>query len=88
LPPRTNGFYLPARAIHDESTYEVSGAGLGLYTSKAIIEAHHGQIWMESELNRGSTFSFSLPTIEPGQDEPEDGTEISSLKPISNLDRL
>lgn len=76
------------RAIHDESTYEVSGAGLGLYISKAIIEAHHGQIWMQSELNRGSTFSFSLPTIEPRLDEPEDKIMTSSLKPVSNLDRL
>jgi PAS domain S-box-containing protein len=53
------------RAIHEESTYEVSGAGLGLYISKAIIEAHNGQIWMaSSEVNRGSTFSFTLPLID------------------------
>ncbi|MEW5960715.1 MAG: HAMP domain-containing sensor histidine kinase, partial [Chloroflexota bacterium] len=53
------------RAIHEESTYEVSGAGLGLYMSKAIIEAHCGQIWVETEANRGSTFGFRLPVIEP-----------------------
>lgn len=58
------------RAIHDERTYEVGGAGLGLYTSKAIIEAHHGTIWMKSELHQGSTFSFSLPVIEPETDKP------------------
>ena len=51
------------RAIHAESTYEVSGAGLGLYISKAIIEAHQGEIWMESKVNQGSTFSFALPII-------------------------
>jgi signal transduction histidine kinase len=49
------------RAIHEESTFEVSGVGLGLYMSKAIIEAHNGSIWMESELYQGSTFSFALP---------------------------
>lgn len=53
------------RAIHQEDTFEVSGAGLGLYMSKAIIEAHRGRIWMESELNQGSTFSFALPLINP-----------------------
>lgn len=37
------------------------GTGLGLYISKAIIEMHHGKIWVESEPGRGSTFSFSLP---------------------------
>ncbi len=51
------------RAIHEEHTFEISGAGLGLYTSKAIVEAHGGKMWMASELNRGSTFSFSLATI-------------------------
>jgi signal transduction histidine kinase len=59
------------RAIHAESTFEVSGAGLGLYISKAIIEAHQGQIWMESKINEGSTFSFALPIIEPAVDERE-----------------
>lgn len=53
------------RAIHDEATYDVSGAGLALYISKAIIEAHDGEIWFESEPHRGSTFSFALPLIDP-----------------------
>ncbi|TKC97958.1 sensor histidine kinase [Polyangium fumosum] len=37
------------------------GLGLGLYLSKAIIEQHHGRIWVESEVGRGSAFSFSMP---------------------------
>ncbi|MCB0164943.1 MAG: HAMP domain-containing protein, partial [Anaerolineae bacterium] len=57
------------RAIHDESTYEVSGAGLGLYTSKAIVEAHDGEMWMKSEVDQGSTFSFALPVINHHSDE-------------------
>lgn len=52
------------RAIHAESTFEVSGAGLGLYISKAIIEAHQGEIWLESKLNQGSIFTFALPIVE------------------------
>ena len=41
------------------------GTGLGLYISKTIIEAHHGKIWVESVINQGSTFSFSLPLTQP-----------------------
>jgi signal transduction histidine kinase len=37
------------------------GSGLGLYICNQIIMAHHGKIWVESELKRGTTFYIQLP---------------------------
>jgi PAS domain S-box-containing protein len=48
-----------ARGAAVQST--TSGAGLGLYLSKAIVDAHGGKMWVESAPGRGTTFYFSLP---------------------------
>lgn len=42
-------------------TRRAKGAGLGLYLAKAVVEAHGGRLWVESEPGHGATFRFSLP---------------------------
>jgi PAS domain S-box-containing protein len=44
-----------------EQQQSTPGAGLGLYLAKAIIEAHNGRIWVESNSGEGASFSFAIP---------------------------
>jgi len=45
----------------DERVGEVTGSGLGLALAQQVIRLHGGEIWVESELSKGSTFSLKLP---------------------------
>jgi PAS domain S-box-containing protein len=53
--------FQPFEQVGGLSSKQKGGTGLGLAISKEIILAHHGKIWAESDIGKGSTFHFTLP---------------------------
>jgi CheY-like chemotaxis protein len=53
--------------IGDSRARSEGGTGLGLAIVKQMVQAHGGNVWVESELGKGSTFFISLPLIESPQ---------------------
>jgi GAF domain-containing protein/two-component sensor histidine kinase len=63
-------FYRADNPLRDEA----GGTGLGLSIAKSLVELHGGEMWVESETGKGSTFSFIVPVVQP-EPEPEEDSE-------------
>ncbi len=67
---KDNGIGIPDDALESvfgifqrvDSGSQVEGTGIGLALCKKIVELHDGRIWVESTINEGTTFHFTLPS--------------------------
>jgi signal transduction histidine kinase len=58
--------YLLFSSLHTDEEYE--GTGIGLAIAQKIVHQHGGSIWVESELEKGANFCFTVP-LEPQKSE-------------------
>jgi hypothetical protein len=60
--------------VEQSLTKNYDGAGLGLAISKGFVKLLGGKIWVESEVNKGSTFFFTLPHAQVAVPRQRSGT--------------
>ncbi|MCA9324163.1 HAMP domain-containing histidine kinase [Candidatus Saccharibacteria bacterium] len=66
--------------VDNSATRTIGGTGLGLYICRKIVELYNGRIWVESEVEKGSTFYINLPRLD-GERARKMQTEEASAQP-------
>ena len=67
------------KQVGDTLTDKPKGTGLGLPICKEIVEHHGGHLWLESQIGKGSTFSFSLPLAVEHRAQGSSPLELAAL---------
>jgi Signal transduction histidine kinase len=63
IPVKNQERLFTMQSVTTLGTHQEKGTGLGLLLCKEFIDKNGGSIWVESEENKGATFSFSLPKV-------------------------
>lgn len=73
--------------VDNSATRTIGGTGLGLFISRKIVELYGGRIWVESQVEKGSTFYINLPRMSTAKAEQQKATEAANphLTPITSL---
>lgn len=65
----------PFRQIDSSEARRAEGTGLGMPISYRLVQLHGGELWLESKVGEGSTFSFTIP-VQPAQYTPADTGQV------------
>lgn len=60
--------FVPSWRVAKEHRVSGQGPRMGLFVSRGLVEAHGGRLWVESMLDHGTTFSFSVPRVDAERD--------------------
>ncbi|MDR0378321.1 MAG: response regulator, partial [Spirochaetaceae bacterium] len=81
-PEQRNRLFTSFQQAESSTSRKFGGTGLGLVISKRIVEMMGGRIWVESEVNRGSTFAFTVQILrgQAAADTPCPGVNWSNVR--------
>lgn len=73
--------------VDNSATRTIGGTGLGLFICRKIVELYSGRIWVESELEKGSSFFINFPRLTTQQAAEKQATAEQStvLQPVTSL---